>query len=161
MNRPRATAANCTPRLIRGSFEQALEDLLNDRFPGGSTRKRLGLEATHASCDLWLRLQTWTAAVEWIPEHDLIETLRTIKEPSEIEALARAFELAQRAYARFRRPDLSRHGGGPDGGHPGNGDAQGRRRGRRLQHDRGQRASIVPAPRRGDRPDLGRARNSS
>lgn len=97
----RATAANCTPRLIRGSFEQALEELLNDRFPGGSTRQRLGLEATHASCDLWLRIQTWSAAVEWAPEHDLIETLRTIKEPSEIEALVHAFELAQGAYARF------------------------------------------------------------
>ena len=97
----RATAANCTPRLIRGSFEQALEELLNDRFPGGGPRKRLGLESAHTSCDLWLRMQTWTAAVEWIPEHDLIETLRTIKEPSEIDALTRAFELAQRAYARF------------------------------------------------------------
>ena len=97
----RATAANCTPQLIRGSFEQALEELLNDRFPGGSPRKRLGLEATRASCDLWLRLQTWSAAVEWIPEHDLVETLRTIKEASEIEAMAGAFERAQSAYARF------------------------------------------------------------
>lgn len=97
----RATAANCTPRLIRGSFEQALEELLNDRFPSGSTRQRLGLEATHASVDFWLRIRTWPAAVEWAPEHGLIETLRTVKEPSEIEALVRAFESAQRAYARF------------------------------------------------------------
>lgn len=97
----RATAVNCTPRLIRDSFEQALEELLNDRFPGGSTRQRLGLEATHTSCDLWLRIRTWSAAVEWAPEHDLIETLRILKEPSEIEALVRAFELAQGAYARF------------------------------------------------------------
>ena len=101
LEQARATAVNCTPQLIRGSFEQALEDLLNDRFPGGSTRKRLGLEATRVSCDLWLRIQTWSAAVEWVPEHDLIETLRIIKEPSEIAALTRAFELAQSAFAGF------------------------------------------------------------
>ncbi len=101
LEQARATAVNCTPQLIRGSFEQALEELLNDRFPGGSTRKRLGLEATRVSCDLWLRIQTWSAAVEWVPEHDLIETLRIIKEPSEIAALTRAFELAQSAFAGF------------------------------------------------------------
>ena len=97
----RATAANCTPRLIRSSFEQALEELLNDRFPGKSPRKRLGLEATRVSCDLWLRIQTWPTAVEWVPETDLIESLRIIKEPSEIEALTHAFELAQSAFSGF------------------------------------------------------------
>ena len=101
LEQARATAVNCTPQLIRGSFEEALETLLNERFPGGSTRKRLGIEADHVSCDLWLRIRTWSAAVEWAPEHDLIETLRIIKEPGEIEALERAFELAQSAYAAF------------------------------------------------------------
>jgi len=101
LEQARATAVNCTPRLIQGSFEQTLEELVKDRLPGGSARKRLGLEAAHASCDFWLRIQTWPAAVEWVPEHDLIETLRIIKDPSEIEALDRAFELAQSAYAGF------------------------------------------------------------
>ena len=101
LEQARATAVNCTPQLIGGSFEEALEELLNDRFPGKSARKRLGLEATRVSCDLWLRIQTWSAAIEWVPEHDLIETLRIIKEPSEIEALTRAFELAQSAFSGF------------------------------------------------------------
>ena len=101
LEQARARAVNCTPQLVRGSFEQALEELLEERFPGGSTRKRLGLEATRVSCDLWLRIRTWSAAVEWVPERDLIETLRIIKEPGEIEALTRAFQLAQGAYAGF------------------------------------------------------------
>lgn len=101
LEQARATAVNCTPHLIRGSFEQALEELLKERFPGGNPRKRLGLEALAVSCDLWLRFQTWSAAVEWVPQPDLIETLRSIKDPSEVEALIRAFKLAQRAYAGF------------------------------------------------------------
>lgn len=101
LEQARATAVNCTPHLIRGSFEQALEELLKERFPGGNPRNRLGLEAHTVSCDLWLRFQTWSAAVEWLPQPDLIETLRSIKDPSEVEALIRAFKLAQRAYAGF------------------------------------------------------------
>ena len=97
----RATAANCTPRLIRGSFEEALEELLNDRFPAGALGNGSGWRPLTPVAISGCACRPGRRPSSGYRNHDLIETLRTIKEPSEIEALARAFELAQSAYARF------------------------------------------------------------
>lgn len=94
-------ALNCTPLLIRGSFEDTLEKHLKEHLRFRGSRKRLGLETSHLSCAFWLRINTWEIATEWVPSQNLVENLRIIKETSEIKLLTRAFNMTQNSYHCF------------------------------------------------------------
>lgn len=77
---------------ISTTFRDLLPELL-----AGLGAKRLGFESQHLTVD---ELYTWSQAVEgveWLPLKDTVETLRAIKDETEIEALRRAAALNDEA----------------------------------------------------------------
>ena len=99
-------AVNCKPVLATGSLEEQLRQLVHRRYSQAHPRRRIGVEANRVPYDFILRMKSWELSVEWAPVTDLIEELRMIKEPSEIEAIEKAFQIAQTAYTRARRKIL-------------------------------------------------------
>ncbi len=87
-------AVNCTPLLASKTPEESLRQLLSRR----RNKRRIGVESRHLSFEMGLQLQSWAPAHEFIPVPQLVEELRMIKEPGEIQILLRAFEMAQTAY---------------------------------------------------------------
>jgi Xaa-Pro aminopeptidase len=65
--------------------------------------RRLGFESQHVTVD---QLYTWTEAtqgVEWVPLKDTVETIRVVKDDSEIQALRRSAALTDAAFAHALR----------------------------------------------------------
>ncbi len=91
-----------TPRDILGGV---LTSLRRDRSP-----TRLGFESRHLPHDQWRRVTESLEGVEVTPTLDLIERLRSHKDPSEIAAIRRAVEITDQAYEDFLtwiKPGLS------------------------------------------------------
>ena len=81
---------------ITGYFKDLLPNLLADLGV-----KRLGFESQHVTVD---DLYTWSAAVEgieWLPLKKTVETIRAVKDETEIEALRRAVQITDDAFAHL------------------------------------------------------------
>ena len=61
--------------------------------------KRVAFEAAHVTVAGKRRLEEKIPDVTWVPAEDWVEELRAIKEPGEVEAIQRAVDLADRAFA--------------------------------------------------------------
>ena len=75
---------------------------LPDRWPellAGTGARRVAVEAGFVSHGLWQRLAAATPEVELVPVEGWIEADRATKEPAEIERIARACAIADRALA--------------------------------------------------------------
>lgn len=89
-----ASARCCTPVLAVESLEETLRQRCTETARGGG---RMGFESRHLSWEQAARMQAWELPLEWIPVADLVETLRSVKEPAEVEVLEKAFEISGRA----------------------------------------------------------------
>jgi Xaa-Pro aminopeptidase len=79
-----------------------LTDRMDDLMPDLVRRlgeRRIGFEATHITVDEHQRWMADTGPVTWVPEKDLVEPLRAVKDEGEIEAIRRAAELTDAALA--------------------------------------------------------------
>ncbi len=91
-----------TPRDILGGV---LASLRRGRLPS-----RLGFESRHLPHDQWRRVAETLEGVEAVPTLDLVEGLRSRKDPSEVAAIRRAVEITDQAYEDFLtwiKPGLS------------------------------------------------------
>lgn len=61
--------------------------------------QRLGFESQDVTMDQWTTLDAAVEGVEWVPLKDTVETIRAVKEESEIEALRRSTALNDAAFA--------------------------------------------------------------
>ena len=79
---------------ITDNFQKLLPDLLVS-----AGVRRLGFEGQHVTVD---QLATWTQAtsgVEWVPLKDTVESIRMVKDETEIEAMRRSAALTDEALA--------------------------------------------------------------
>src|SRR3989338_6740933 len=60
--------------------------------------KRLGFESKHLSYALWEKLQDTIHGVELVPLKDVVESLREIKDSSEIALIRKAVDIAGKAF---------------------------------------------------------------
>ncbi len=93
---------NCKLVLAASSWEEQFRQLLHRQYGHTHLRQRIGVEANRVPYDFILRAKSWELSVEWTPVTDLIEELRMIKEPSEIDTIEKTFQIAQTAYTRTR-----------------------------------------------------------
>jgi Xaa-Pro aminopeptidase len=62
----------------------------------------VGFESLHASVAEWETLREQAPAIDWKPTRDLVESLRVIKDASEVTQIREAIHIAERAFAAFR-----------------------------------------------------------
>ncbi len=107
--------------------------------------RRVGVEAGFVSQATWSRLAAAAPDVELVPIEGWLEADRAVKEPAELERVAAACAVADRALAALL-PELvpGRHGSGP-GPAPGVADAHRRGRGAGLRRRLPERPRGGPA----------------
>ncbi len=108
MEEAEARGVNCKPVLAKPTLEEALAEVLSATRPGSI--KRMGLEGQHLSHAVALGIINRNSSIEWISTTDLIEHLRSVKDPAELDLLEDAFKLARKAFLIFKRqlrPGLS------------------------------------------------------
>lgn len=81
---------------IQTEFSALLPDLL-----ARAEVRRLGYESQHLTVDQLHTLGETTEGVDWIPLKDVVETIRAVKEPSEIESIRRSAELTDAAFSHL------------------------------------------------------------
>ncbi|MEZ6089915.1 MAG: Xaa-Pro peptidase family protein [Pirellulaceae bacterium] len=62
----------------------------------------VGFEASSVSCSLFEGFRQHLPNVDWKPTEGLVQKLRQIKEPEEVDAIRRAIHIAQRSYQAIR-----------------------------------------------------------
>jgi len=102
----------------RESPDAVIEDIGYD-LPGAWTRlmgamgvKRVGMEAEAIPQAMWARLAEATPGVELVPADGWVETMRAVKTPDEVERIAAACAVADRALAALLpeiRPGVTEH----------------------------------------------------
>ncbi len=97
-----ADAVNC--RLVKAgnSLEDTLKDVISRLALKSPPPFRLGVESRHLSFATVQQLSSWSSDYQVLGRDDLVENLRMLKEPSEIQALENAFRIAQAAFAEIR-----------------------------------------------------------
>jgi Xaa-Pro aminopeptidase len=95
-------------------FELArIEKKFSDLLPGVLADvgvQRLGFESQHLTVDQWKTLTKSAEGVEWVPLKDTVETIRAVKDESEIEALRQSTALTDAAFAHLQeviRPGMT------------------------------------------------------
>jgi Xaa-Pro aminopeptidase len=81
---------------LQDSLEKTLPKLLSD-----ADVHRLGFESQYVTVD---QLYTWSQAtqgVEWVPLKNIVEDIRSVKDPEEIELLRRSVAVTDEAYAHL------------------------------------------------------------
>lgn len=71
---------------------------------------RAGFEAAHVTYAVWESLQEKAGSVQWVPTKDVVESVRAIKDPQELDAIRRAVALGDRAFSYLlekMRPGVS------------------------------------------------------
>jgi|YNPNPStandDraft_1061719.scaffolds.fasta_scaffold72097_2 Xaa-Pro aminopeptidase len=76
---------------MQGGTVESLASILHQHVAEGA---RLGFEAEHLTVALYEKLRGAVAAAQWVPTQGLVENLRAVKEPGEIQAIRRAVALA-------------------------------------------------------------------
>lgn len=84
---------------LAAGFAEAWPELVGALRPISSRDgvKRVGIEATVLSHAEWLKLEALTPALELVPVDGLVEDLRKVKEPAELERVAAACAVADQA----------------------------------------------------------------
>lgn len=85
---------------VYGDLPERWPDLVGSLRPigGGHGRvRRIGVDAGSVSHDLWVRLQDAAPDVDLAPAGDLLTGLRQVKEPAELERIAAACAVADKA----------------------------------------------------------------
>ncbi len=97
-----ADAVNC--RLVKAgnSLEDTLKEVISQLASKSPPPFRLGVESHHLSFATAQQLSSWSSDYQVLGRDDLVENLRMLKEPSEIQALQNAFRIAQAAFAEIR-----------------------------------------------------------
>ena len=109
--------------------------------------RRIAVEAGFVSHATWQRLAEAAPAVELVPVEGWVEADRAVKEPAELERIAAACAVADRALAALLPRDPRRRDGGRARAAPGVADPDGRRRGARLRRGLPRRPAGRPAAR--------------
>jgi len=96
-----AEAVNC--RLVKAgnSLEDTVKDVLGQLAAKSRPPFRLGVEARHLSFATAQLLASWSGDYRVLPREDVVENLRLLKEPYEIQQLENAFRIAQAAFAKI------------------------------------------------------------
>lgn len=94
-----AQAVNCRLVKAANSLEDTLRDVIKETASRSVPRFRLGVESRHISFATAQLVASWSSDHEVLPHEDLVENLRLIKEPYEIQVLEDAFRIAQGAFA--------------------------------------------------------------
>jgi Xaa-Pro aminopeptidase len=94
---------------VHSSFERrraknGLLDVVGDVLPPGVSR--LGFEEAHVSVREYTRLEELLPGIELVGLHGVVEQLREIKEPEELEAIRAAAVLADTAFERLLHEGL-------------------------------------------------------
>lgn len=76
---------------MQGGTVESLASILQQHVAEGA---RLGFEAEHLTVALYEKLRGAVGAAQWVPTQGLVENLRAVKEPGEIQAIRRAVALA-------------------------------------------------------------------
>lgn len=76
---------------VQGGAVESLASILQQHVAEGA---RLGFEAEHLTVALYEELRGALSAAEWVPTRGLVENLRAVKEPEEMQAIRRAVALA-------------------------------------------------------------------
>lgn len=76
---------------MQGGTVEALASILQQHVAEGA---RLGFEAEHLTVALYENLRGAVGAAQWVPTQGLVEHLRAVKEPEEVQAIRRAVALA-------------------------------------------------------------------
>jgi Xaa-Pro aminopeptidase len=99
-------ATEVHPSFRRVRAERDLVEGIEDALPGGPLR--LGFEDAHTSVRQHRRLRDLLGdRIELVPVTGLVERLREVKEPAEIEAIRAATELADASFNRLIREGLA------------------------------------------------------
>ena len=64
--------------------------------------RNLGYESGHLTVNEFETLRSKAGTLDWKPASDRVEKLRIVKDAGELEAIRRAVDIAQKAFARFR-----------------------------------------------------------
>ncbi len=98
-------SVNC--RVVKAG--NSLEDTLRETLSSVASRShhpfRLGVESRHLSFATAQLLSSWNSDYQVLAREDVVENLRLVKEPFEIQALENAFRIAQAAFAEIL-PDI-------------------------------------------------------
>ncbi|RLC77382.1 MAG: Xaa-Pro dipeptidase [Chloroflexi bacterium] len=81
---------------IEGKFTEVLPEMLAD-----AGVKRLGFESEHLTVAQYEEWQRAAKGVEWVPTRGLVEKIRMVKTPEEVEAIRKAVALADEAFAHI------------------------------------------------------------
>jgi len=96
-----AEAVNC--RLVKAgnSLEDTLKEVIGGVASGSNTPFRLGVESRHLSFATAQLIMSWSRDYRVLPREEVVEDLRMLKEPHEIQTLENAFRIAQAAFAQI------------------------------------------------------------
>lgn len=88
--------------MIRGP-ERTMQQLVKEAIESiAKSSQRIGLEAEHLPWATQRSFAEQMPSVDWLPTSRLVESLREIKEPSEIEVIRRAVWVAERTFESLR-----------------------------------------------------------
>jgi Xaa-Pro aminopeptidase len=79
------------------TIHQAVAEVL-----GGLGGRSVEFDSAHVTVAEWETLRGLMPALDWKPGRDRVETLRAVKDPSEVAAIREAIDIAERAIAMFR-----------------------------------------------------------
>ena len=98
-----AEAESVNSRLVKAgnSPEDTLREVVGQLAERSRPPFRLGVESRHLSFATAQLLTSWSPDYQVLPREDVVENLRLIKEPFEIQALKNAFQIAQDAFAEI------------------------------------------------------------
>jgi len=77
-----------------GGYGEALSNLLKAR----PALRRLGFEAGHVTVSQWEAFLKLAPEIEWVGTTDIIETLRMVKDPEEVENIRQAITIAETVF---------------------------------------------------------------
>lgn len=106
----RSRSVNCSVELASESLAETLKVCLDRATRGHTGSPRIGFESRTVTHEQAVQWKSWNLPVRWSPTTDLVEALRAIKEPAEIESMKSAFSSAHRALATLwdgLRPGMS------------------------------------------------------
>ncbi len=96
-----AEAVNCGLVKAVNSLEDTLQEVIGRLASRSLPPFRLGVESRHLSFATAQLLTSWGSDYRVLPRDDVVENLRVLKEPYEIQALENAFRIAQAAFAQI------------------------------------------------------------
>ena len=88
----------CFVRPPSESLSDLTERVLNELIAPGDTRRKVGLEAEHLSMSAYQLFAERCGEIDFVATSGIVESLRMVKDPQEIEVTRHAVRLAERAF---------------------------------------------------------------